>query len=153
MTRSRKFTHLFAIGVSCIAAIYAMAIHLWLKDAPYSASVSAVLGSLVLSFSIWFWLYERQGAKAFSGVLLGGVCGCFVLILGPLGFGIEGFLIDSSKDNVLSELAYIPLISIVSFPLIFLVMHGWAVVLAGVLLGGVVEKLEHHSSERIEGKA
>ncbi|CCH48503.1 hypothetical protein [Pseudodesulfovibrio piezophilus] len=152
MTNSRKFTWFFALGIASIASVYATAIHLWLEDASHSASVSAILGSLVLSYAIWLWLHEKRGAKAFSGVVLGGLCGCLALILGPLGFGIEDLLIGPSKELVLSELVYIPLISIASFPLIFLVMHGWAVVLAGVLLGGVIEQLEHRSSEKNEGK-
>ncbi len=134
-----------------IAATYASAIHLWIPDAPYTASLTAILGAFALSFVIWSRFHERRGKKGISGVILGGLCGCCILVLGPSGFGIEDAIFNTDSD-ALSKLLYIPAISIAAFPLFFLVMHGWTVVLAGVILGGGIEGTAHRHSDRSKGK-
>lgn len=152
MTRSRKFTSLFAIGIAGIAFVYALAIHLYWGSAPYSASISAVMGSLFLSFFLWWLLSERKGKKYVSGVILGALAGSIVLLLGPIGFYAE-LAFEEPASLWLSYIPFVLGMSGLAFPLVVLVMYGWAVILVSVLWGGLLESLEHGKLNEVKGEA
>lgn len=152
VTHSRKFTCLFALGMGCIASTYALGLHFFWKNAPYSASISAVLGSLFLSFVIWWLLYEKRGERYVSGVVLGALSGSVILLLGPIGFYI-GVAIEEPGTLRLSYIPFVLTMSGIAFPLVLLAMHGWTVVLGSVIWGRILESLEQRKQAKAKREA
>lgn len=72
---------------------------------------------------------------------MGAVSGSIVLLLGPIGF-YAGLAIEEPDSLRLSYIPFVLFMSSTAFPLIFLVMHGWAVVLASLFWGGMLESVE-----------
>jgi hypothetical protein len=132
---------MFASGVALIAFVYAVGIHLFMGKAPFVASFSAVLGAFIFSFFIWRGFFEKKGVKHVSGILLGAFSGYSILLFGPMGFYWSKIFSDFQIHSFFFDFFGAILLSATSSPLVFLVMHGWSVVVASVMLGAFIENL------------
>ncbi|MDD3311957.1 hypothetical protein [Pseudodesulfovibrio sp.] len=104
-----------------------------------------------MSFVIWRLLYEKRGKQYVSGVILGALSGSIVLLLGPIGFYI-GLASEKPEPLGLSQIPFILAMSGIAFPVVLLAMHGWAVVLASVFWGGLLETVEKGNKIKVKGE-
>jgi hypothetical protein len=124
MINTKKGTYLFGLGVSFLAVAYFSAIALKTGNMLVSATLFAVTGSGVTSFSLWHLGYRQKWLGIITSIPLGLCAGVSILVFGLLGLFFEIYFLTPDPSVFFYGTIFHALIKGLAFKKLFLALNG-----------------------------